>query len=102
MVTLVKPVSNDKRVAIVKHMQEGKNKDEVAIWLLVSERTVRRVWSKYQTQGYCEPEPLNCGRKPLVNKTTMDNITTKIREQPDITLLELIDEFKLPISKSAL
>jgi transposase len=97
-----KPVSNDKRAAIVKHVQAGENKDEVAKWLLVNECTVRRVWSKYQKQGYYEPEPLNCGRKTLVNKTTMDAIVAKIKHQPDITLLEFIDEFKLPISKSAL
>jgi transposase len=100
--TLVKPISNDKRAAIVKHMQEGKNTKDVAKWLLVSIRTVERIWRKYQKQGHYQPEPLNCGRKPLVDTTTMDKVVAKVREQPDITLQELIDEFKLPISQSAL
>jgi transposase len=32
----------------------------------------------------------------------MAEISARIKEQPDITLLEIIDEFKLPISESAL
>jgi transposase len=99
---MAKPISNDKRAAIVKHMQAGENKGEVAKWLLVNKRTVGRVWSKYQKQGYYEPEPLNCGRKTLVNKTTPEAIVAKIKHQPDIALLEFIDEFKLSLSKSAL
>jgi len=83
-------------------MQKGKNTKEIAEWLLVSTRTVERIWQKYKKQGYYEPEPLNCGRKPLVNTTTMDKVVEKIQEQPDITLQELIDTFKLPISQSAL
>jgi transposase len=83
-------------------MQEGKNTKDVAKWLLVSIRTVERIWRKYQKQGHYQPEPLNCGRKPLVNKTTMDKVVEKIQEHPDITLQKLIDEFKLPISQSAL
>jgi len=99
---LVKPISNDKRAAIVKHMQDGKNTKDIAKWLLISIRTVERIWRKYKKQGHYQPEPQNCGRKPLVNKTTMDKVVEKIRKQPDITLQELIDEYKLPISQSAL
>jgi len=40
---LVKPISNDKRVAIVKHIQEGKNTKDTTEWLLVSIRTVERI-----------------------------------------------------------
>jgi len=32
----------------------------------------------------------------------MDEVVSKIREAPDMTLLELIDEFDLPISQAAL
>jgi len=99
---LVKPISNDKRVAIVKHVQEGKSTKDVAEGLLVSIRTVERIWRKYQKQGYYQPEPLNCGRKLLVDTTTMGKVVEKIYEQPDITLQELIDEFNLAISHFAL
>ncbi|MDR2699439.1 MAG: IS630 transposase-related protein [Nitrososphaerota archaeon] len=60
------------------------------------------MWSKCQKQGHYQPEPLNCGRKPKINKTTMNKVIEKIQEQPDITLQELIDEIKLPINQSAL
>jgi len=83
-------------------MQEGKSTKDVAEGLLVSIRTVERVWRKYQKQGYYQPEPLNCGRKPLVDKATMGKVVEKIYEQPDITLQELIDTFNLSISQSAL
>ncbi|MDR0372165.1 MAG: IS630 transposase-related protein [Nitrososphaerota archaeon] len=69
---------------------------------LVCVRTVERVWSKYLKAGHYKPEPLNCGRKPKITQQTMDNILTKIKQQPDITLRELIEEFNLPLSQAAL
>jgi len=75
---LVKPISNDKRTAIVKHMQAGKNKDEVATWLFINERTIQRIWSKYQKRLLLS-EPLNCGRKPWSTKTPWIKIVEKIK-----------------------
>jgi len=72
---LVKPISNDKRAAIVKHVQEGKSTKDVAEGLLVSIRTVERIWRKYQKQGYYQPEPQNSGRKPLVDKKLINKET---------------------------
>jgi len=53
-------------------------------------------------QSHYQPEPQNSGQKPLVDTTTMNKVVEKVREQPDITLQELIDTFNLPISQSAL
>jgi len=99
---MAKPISIEKRADIVKHMQAGESKKDIAKWLFVSVRTVKRVWKKFTTVGSYEPEPQNSGRKPLVSDETMDQIVSKIREKPDITLLELIDEFDLLISESTL
>ena len=99
---MAKPISNDKREAIVKHMQAGESKEDIAKWLLIHIRTITRVWNKYNTTGSYEPNPHKRGRKPLVTSETMDDVVSKIKEVPDITLLELIDEFDLPISESAL
>jgi transposase len=99
---LGRPISNDKREAIIKHKQSGKNDGEIAKWLLVCEKTVQRIWKKYSETGSYEPRPLNNGRPPLVSKETMDKVVAKIKEVPDATLRELIEMFDLGISEAAL
>lgn len=95
-------LSNEKRADIIRHLQAGESKEDIAKWLFVSVRTIRRIWCKFLTTGSYKPEPLNNGRKPRVSKEMMDKIVLKIKEIPDITLEELIEEFDLTISKSAL
>ena len=102
VITLAKPISNDKREAIIKHKQAGESESNITRWLLVSPRTIQRVWRKYKETGSYEPNPLNNGRKPLVNNETMNKVVEKIQETPDMTLQELIDEFDLRISQAAL
>ena len=99
---MARPISDEKRADIVKHMQAGKSKAEIAEWLFVCVKTITRVWNKYTTAGSYKPEPQNSGRKPLVSDETMSQILSKIKETPDITLFELIDEFDLSISQMAL
>ncbi len=99
---MARPISNEKRADIIKHMQAGKNKETIAKWLFVCVRTVTRVWNKFTVSGSYEPNPQNSGRKPLVSDETMNQIVSKIKEIPDITLHEIIEEFSLPISESAL
>jgi transposase len=99
---MAKPLSLEKRADIIKHMQAGESKKDIARWLFISIYSVKRIWNKYSIQGSYEPEPQNSGRKPLVSDETMNQVVSKIRETPDITLLELIDEFDLPISQAAL
>jgi len=96
------PISNEKRADIIRHMKEGASKREVAKWLFVCERTVTRVWNKFRIEGSYEPRPANSGRKPVISDEAMGTVVDKIKEQPDITLLELIDELKLPMSESGL
>jgi transposase len=45
------PISNEKRSDIVKHMQAGESKKDIAKWLFVSIRTVKRVWKKFTDTG---------------------------------------------------
>lgn len=99
---LAQPISNEKRAAIVKHMQANERKEDIAKWLFICVRTVTRVWKKFIELETYEAAPRNSGRKPLVSEETMDLVVARIEETPDRTLLELIEEFKLPISESAL
>jgi transposase len=99
---MAKPISNDKRETIIKHMQVGESKENIAKWLHIHIRTVTRVWNKFKTTGSYKPEPRNSGRKPLITEETMGSVISKIKEMPDMTLLELIEEFDLPFTESAL
>ena len=99
---MAKPISNDKREAIIKHKKAGESESNICKWLFIHPRTVQRVWKKYKETGNYEPNPLNNGRKPMVSKETMDKVVLKIQEEPDMTLQELIDEFNLGISQAAL
>ena len=99
---MAKPISNDKREALIKHKQAGESEADIAKWLFIHPVTVQRIWKKYIETGTYEPNALNNGRKPRVSKETMDKVVMKIQEQPDMTLQELIDEFNLGISQAAL
>jgi transposase len=99
---MAQPTSDEKRADIIRHMKAGKAKADIAGWLFVCVRTVTRVWNRHEETGSCAPAPPNCGRKPLVSEETMDGVVSRVKEAPDTTLLELIDEFDLPISQAAL
>jgi transposase len=99
---MAKAISDEKRADIIRHIEAGKSRAEIAEWHFVCIHTVCRIWVKYKRSGSYKPEPRNSGRKPMVSKETMDMVVSKIREVPDMTLLELIDEFDLPFSQQAL
>jgi transposase len=83
-------------------MRAGESKESISKWLFISVKTVKRVWKRYQETGSYEAMPNGGGRKPLVSDETMEQVVSKIKERPDMTLLELIEEFNLPFSESAL
>ena len=96
------PITNQERETIIYHKKKWERNEDIARWLRVSTSTITRIWSQYKKTGSYEPKPQNSGRKPLVTKHQMDMVVEKIKEQPDITLRELIDKFSLGISESAL
>jgi len=96
------PISNEKRADIIKHMEAGESKEDIAKWLYVCKRTITRIWNRYKTEGSYKPQAKSSGRKPLVSESEMSQIVARIQEKSDITLLELIEEFDLKISQSAL
>jgi transposase len=98
----MEPIPVRVREAIVKHKQAGKSVSEIAKWLMIHKQTVSRVWQQFLTTGNVTPKPKNSGRKPKITPQTMENIFTKIEQQPDITINGLIDEFNLQVSESAL
>lgn len=96
------PISKEKRELIIKHKQNKKKEAEIAEWLGVSVRSVRRIWKLFTTIGDISSKMSNSGRNPKIPSETVLKIIAKIEEQPDITLLEMIDEFSLDITESGL
>ncbi|MCL1970499.1 MAG: helix-turn-helix domain-containing protein, partial [Candidatus Bathyarchaeota archaeon] len=74
----MEPIPVRVREAIVKHKQAGKSGREIAQWLMIHNQTVSRVWQQFLTTGNVTPKPKNSGRKPKINKETMEKILTKI------------------------
>jgi hypothetical protein len=53
---MANPTSDEKRVDIIRYMEAGKDKADIAGWLFVCVRTAARVWGRYTELG---PEPHN-------------------------------------------
>ncbi len=96
------PISLKDRERIILHKKNKQKNADISQWLQVSVSTITRIWSQYKSTGEYKPKPQNSGRKPLVTDATMTKVTEKIADAPDTTLLELIDQFQLGISESAL
>jgi hypothetical protein len=52
-----KPISNEKRADIIKHIQAGESKENVAKWLFIKVRTINRVLKRYNETGCYEALP---------------------------------------------
>jgi len=99
---MAKTISKEKREDIIKHIKAGERKENIVKWLFICKRTVNRVWAKFEATGRYEAEPHRGGRKSKISEEMMEKVVEKVKEQPDITLLELIEEFQLKVCQSAL
>jgi len=96
------PLSQDLRKRIIEARERGDSIAKTAKEKGVSESAVLRIHLLYQETGSYEARPLNNGRKPRLTPEQLEQIRQRITEQPDIGLMELIDEFCLPVCQSAL
>jgi transposase len=99
---LPNPTSKEIREKIIQHKQNNTKETDIAKWLIISQSTVTKIWALHKKTGTIQPRPRTQGRKPLLTQQTLNQITQKIEQQPDITLKELIQEFNLKISQTAL
>lgn len=97
-----KPLSQEIREKIIYHKKSGAKNEEIAKWLRVSRASVKRIWKRYKEENTIEVKKYKSGRKPAFCDKKMEKIKAKIKEQPDITLEELVEYFNLNISISAL
>jgi len=96
------PLSQKIRENIIYHKKTGAKNADIIKWLRVSKNSITRIWKQYKDENTITPKPHNKGRKPAFCDKKMEQIKAKIAEQPDITLEELVEHFKLNISISAL
>ena len=96
------PLSNDLRKRIVEARKEGETVDQIAKEKNVCTSTINKLMALYRETGEYTPRPLNNGRKPRLTVLQLEAIKERILEQPDISLLELIEEMRLPLCESAL
>lgn len=96
------PLSKDIRIRIIKARERGDSYGRIKKDLQVSIGAITRLLVLYKETGSVEPRPLNNGRKPMISEQALASIKEKIKQQPDVTLQELIDEFSLPVSVPAL
>ena len=96
------PLSKDIRVRIIRAREQGDSYGKIAKELQVSVSAIRQLLRLYKETGSIDPRPLNNGRKPRINEETLAIIAERIKQQPDISLQELIEAFSLPVSVPAL
>jgi len=96
------PLSNDLRKRIVEAREKGDTAAKIAKEKNVSASTINKLMALYRETGEYKPRPLNNGRKPRLTLEQLEAIKARIIEQPDISLMELIEEMELPICESAL
>jgi putative transposase len=96
------PLSKDLRERIIAGKKEGLSHARLAKELRVSLSAITRLLALYRETGSVEARPRKAGRKPRLDEEMLRKIAERIKEVPDITLKELIDEFSLPVSAPAL
>jgi putative transposase len=96
------PLSNDLRKRIIEAKLRGDTEDKIASEKEVNKSTVTKLWALYRKTGSYEARPNPNGRKPALSAEQLEQIALKIKEQPDVTLRELIDGLRLPVCVSAL
>ena len=97
-----KPISNEVREKIIKHKQNGEREKDIARWLFISKATVTAIWGEFKRTNNYKLKYENCGRKSVISAEMEAKIMEEIKKTPDITLLELIEKYNIPITVGGL
>jgi transposase len=97
-----KYISDEKREDIIFHKKAGKSSETIADFARVTVRAVDKIWALFVNGKDYSNKVHNCGRKSVISVEQEAKIIAKIKKTPDITLLELIEKFSLPITESGL
>lgn len=95
-------LNNETRNLLVDAYNRHGNANLVASMFSVTPRTVYRLVARKRDTGSVELRTSQRGRKPKLNDDQLRQIDELIRQRPDITLLDIIEELKLECSESTL
>jgi transposase len=97
----MKPLTAEIRKLIVEAKQRNEKESDIAKWLNISESSVTVIWRLFRKSNSIEPKPYP-GAKPVFTDEMKMKVKQLIKENPDMTLEEIIDNLSLPIKKSRL
>ena len=97
-----KMIPYDTRVRIVDAYRRRGNAREVADMFGIFMRQVYRLAANERAGKDLHPHTELRGRKPKLTQEHLAQIEARIKEKPDVTMLDLIHELSLPISESRL
>lgn len=86
------------RELVVKAYQKTHNAKEVAACFSVNPSTVYRIVQQMKRTGSVASRTNERGRKPLLQEEDRKAIDAKIKECPDITVDEILEQLHLPVS----
>ncbi len=95
-------ISNEVRRRLVEGYQRTHKAKEVAECYGVTEREVYKLAAQMRETGSVDLRTSRCGRKPKLSSEDVERVDKTIKEQPDITLREVIEKLDLDISESRL
>ena len=97
----MKPISNEKRELLIAAKQRGEKEEDIAKWLDISKGSVGTIWRLFRKTSSFLPIAYT-GRPSVITQEKAEEIQVTVRNNPDITLTELIERLSLPIQKSQL
>ena len=97
----MKPISSEKRELLIAAKRRKEKEEDIAKWLDISKGSVGTIWRLFRKTGSFLPTAYT-GRPSAIPQEKVDEIQATVRNNPDITLSELIERLSLPIQKSQL
>jgi transposase len=98
----MRPISNEKRQIIIQAKKRGETEKTIQNWIPnISRSSITKIYKQYQTTGTHQPKPYP-GSKSHLTTQQDQQIKDKIKQTPDITINELIDELDLNLTQSGL
>ncbi|QBQ54319.1 helix-turn-helix domain-containing protein [Nitrosococcus wardiae] len=101
------PYSNDLRQKLITCYEQGElSQEAVAKRFLVSVRTFKRWWKRYQERERIAPEPMGGWVEPKVDEAGGAQIRAWLKARPELTLVQLCERYErhfgVSMSRSAM
>jgi len=96
------PVSNRERKNIIDAKERGESIENIIKWFGICKTTIYNIYKQYKETGSYEPLPFPGKISTIFDKDINEKVLKKVKEKPDITQEELIEELGLNITQSGM